>query len=180
MSKSNQTQELIIANNDLQVEIQRLTNELIATTSEISLQKTEKKKREAELKEATSELVIQTNEKSKWVEELAFANEELVFQSSEREKRAEELTQANLARILIEASHDPLFTINPEGKITDLNIASAHITGISREKLIGTDFFDFSFEKMQHGIDRVGHLEGYFLKGHFAGIHFCKIQNVVN
>jgi PAS domain S-box-containing protein len=47
------------------------------------------------------------------------------------------------ARSLIEASLDPLFTISPAGKITDMNNASVTITGIPREKLIGTDFFDY-------------------------------------
>jgi PAS domain S-box-containing protein len=47
---------------------------------------------------------------------------------------------------LIEASHDPLFAINPDGKITDMNNASVKVTGVSREKLIGTDFFDYSTE----------------------------------
>ncbi len=42
---------------------------------------------------------------------------------------------------LIEASHDPLITINTEGKITDLNEATVFITGIERKKLKGTDFF---------------------------------------
>ena len=50
------------------------------------------------------------------------------------------------ARSLIEASLDPLFTISPAGKITDMNEASVNITGISREKLIGTDFFDYFTE----------------------------------
>ena len=44
------------------------------------------------------------------------------------------------ARSLIEASTDPLFTISPEGKITDVNKAAASLNGIPREKLIGTDF----------------------------------------
>jgi len=47
---------------------------------------------------------------------------------------------------LIEASLDPLVTINTEGKITDMNKATADITGISREKLTGTDFFDYFTE----------------------------------
>src|SRR5690242_18458198 len=47
------------------------------------------------------------------------------------------------ARSLIEASLDPLVTISPEGKITDVNEASVKVTGISREKLIGTDFSDY-------------------------------------
>ncbi len=47
------------------------------------------------------------------------------------------------ARSLIEASLDPLITISPEGKITDMNEALATITGETREKLIGTDFGNY-------------------------------------
>jgi PAS domain S-box-containing protein len=47
------------------------------------------------------------------------------------------------ARSLIEASLDPLITISTEGKITDINLATVHITGKTREALIGTDFFDY-------------------------------------
>ena len=50
------------------------------------------------------------------------------------------------ARSLIEASLDPLVTISPEGKITDVNEASVQATGVSREKLIGTDFSDYFTE----------------------------------
>ena len=47
------------------------------------------------------------------------------------------------ARSLIEASLDPLVTISPEGKITDVNDASIEATGVPREQLIGTDFSDY-------------------------------------
>jgi PAS domain S-box-containing protein len=47
---------------------------------------------------------------------------------------------------LIEASLDPLVTISTEGKITDMNEATVNITGIPREKLTGTDFFDYFTE----------------------------------
>ena len=47
------------------------------------------------------------------------------------------------ARSLIEASLDPLVTINTEGKITDMNEATVNIMGIERAKLIGSDFFDY-------------------------------------
>ncbi len=50
------------------------------------------------------------------------------------------------ARSLIEASRDPMFTISPEGKITDMNNASINITEVTRENLIGTDFFDYFTE----------------------------------
>lgn len=50
------------------------------------------------------------------------------------------------ARSLIEASLDPLFTINLQGKITDLNNASVKIIGVSREDIIGTDFFGYFTE----------------------------------
>ncbi len=54
--------------------------------------------------------------------------------------------ESKYTRSLIEASLDPLVTISPEGKITDMNEALASITGISREKLTGTDFFDYFTE----------------------------------
>jgi len=50
------------------------------------------------------------------------------------------------ARSLIEASLDPLVTISPEGKITDVNEASVQATGVPREKLVGTDFSDYFTE----------------------------------
>ncbi|GGD80289.1 hypothetical protein GCM10011514_50420 [Emticicia aquatilis] len=99
-----------------------------------------------ELAIANKELAFQLEEKEKRAAELIIANKELVFQNIEKEKRVTELRIANYARILIEASLDPLFTISPEGKITDLNNASVNITGLSREKLIGTDFFDYFTE----------------------------------
>lgn len=61
------------------------------------------------------------------------------------------------ARSLIEASLDPLVTISPEGKITDVNEASAQVTGVPREKLIGTDFSDYFTEpeKARDGYQQV-------------------------
>ncbi len=50
------------------------------------------------------------------------------------------------ARSLLEASLDPLVTISPEGKITDVNRATEVVTGFSRERLIGSDFSDYFTE----------------------------------
>ncbi len=50
------------------------------------------------------------------------------------------------ARSLIEASLDPLVTISPEGKITDVNEATVKVTGSVRERLIGTDFWNYFTE----------------------------------
>ena len=52
----------------------------------------------------------------------------------------EQKQASQYARSLIEASLDPLVTISAEGKITDVNDASVKVTGVPREKLIGTDF----------------------------------------
>jgi len=49
-------------------------------------------------------------------------------------------------RSLIEASLDPLVTISAEGKITDVNEGLIKVTGMAREKLIGTDFSDYFTE----------------------------------
>lgn len=62
-------------------------------------------------------------------------------------KRAEELlSDSSYARSLIEASLDPLVTISAEGKITDVNEGSIKVTGMPRDKLIGTDFSDYFTE----------------------------------
>jgi PAS domain S-box-containing protein len=63
-------------------------------------------------------------------------------------KHAEEQARAAAAyaRGLIEASIDPLVTISPEGKITDVNKASELVTGVPREKLIGGDFSTYFTE----------------------------------
>ncbi|MFB3812927.1 MAG: PAS domain-containing protein [Terriglobales bacterium] len=53
------------------------------------------------------------------------------------------------ARSLIEASLDPLVTISPEGKITDVNEATIKVTGVPREKLVGTDFCSYFTEPDQ-------------------------------
>lgn len=55
------------------------------------------------------------------------------------------------ARSLIEASLDPLVTINPRGEITDVNRATTQATGLSREKLIGTDFSNYFTDPQKAG-----------------------------
>src|SRR6185369_7950265 len=64
---------------------------------------------------------------------------------------------AQYARSLIEASLDPLVTISPEGKITDVNEATMKVTGMPREELIGTDFSDYFTEpdKAREGYQQV-------------------------
>ncbi len=54
--------------------------------------------------------------------------------------------ESQYTRSLIEASLDPLITINAEGKITDMNEATVNVTGMTRKELTGTDFFDYFTE----------------------------------
>src|SRR5213594_2377455 len=57
-----------------------------------------------------------------------------------------EIQMSQYARSLIEASVDPLVTISADGKITDVNEATIKVTGLPREKLIGTDFSNYFTE----------------------------------
>ncbi|MGR9087453.1 MAG: methyl-accepting chemotaxis protein [Gammaproteobacteria bacterium] len=50
------------------------------------------------------------------------------------------------ARSLIEASLDPMLTIDPEGRITDANEAIIKVTGATRKELIGTVFSNYFTE----------------------------------
>ena len=49
-------------------------------------------------------------------------------------------------RSLLEASLDPLVTIDVNGKITDVNVATEKVTGRSRTELIDTEFSDYFTE----------------------------------
>ena len=158
--KEKRADELGIANKELAFqndEKEKRAAELIIADKELVYQTGEKKKRADELKIADKELVYQTKEKKKRAAELKIADKELEFQNEEKEKRItenEELEElsyslklaSQYARSLIEASLDPLFTINTDGKITDMNNASVNITGVSRENLIGTDFSNYFTE----------------------------------
>ena len=60
-------------------------------------------------------------------------------------------------RSLIEASLDPLVSIGPDGKITDVNTSTETVTGFTRNELIGTDFSDYFTEpgKARSGYQQV-------------------------
>ncbi len=77
---------------------------------------------------------------------------------TERKKVEEDIRRANAYnRNLIEVSLDPLVTIGPDGKITDVNAATAAATGFGRDELIGKDFADYFTEpdKARAGYQRV-------------------------
>jgi PAS domain S-box-containing protein len=158
--KEKRAQELITANKELLFqnnEKEKRAAELLIANKELAFQSHEKEKRADELILANKELAYQNEEKGKRAQELIIADKELVFQI--REKQKQEFTNIELeaisgnlklaaqySRSLIEASHDPLVTINPEGKITDMNEALTIITGYTRGELTGTDFLDYFTE----------------------------------
>ncbi len=161
--KEKRAAELILANKELlfqNKEKEKRAAELKIADKELIFQTGEKKKRAAELKIADKELVFQTEEKEKRAAELIIADKELLFQTEEKERRAaanKELeafsyslklaSQYSLS--LIEASLDPLVTINIDGKITDMNEATVNVTGFTREELTGTDFFEYFTESQK-------------------------------
>ncbi len=88
-------------------------------------------------------------------------NQELLNQKEQLKKLNSDITAQKLiskySLSLIEASHDPLFAINTEGKITDMNDASVKVTGLSRDQLLATDFFDYftapeKARELQHAV----------------------------
>ena len=165
--KKSEKDELITVRKELAFqnkEKKKRAAELSIANKELAFQNKEKEKRAVELGIANKELAFQDKEKGKRAKELGIANKELAFQNVEKEKRAAELIIANYARSLIEASRDPLFTISPDGKITDMNEATVKVTDLSREKLIGTDFFEYFTEpnKAREGYQEV------FAKGFVA------------
>jgi len=98
----------------------------------------ERKHAEEALQKSHDELEIRVKERTADLNE---AVSDLQKQVQQRIRAEEAFRSASLyARGLLEASLDPLVTISPEGKITDVNKATEAVTGISRERLIGNDF----------------------------------------
>jgi PAS domain S-box-containing protein len=62
---------------------------------------------------------------------------------TDRKQAVEERRAAAYVRSFIEASLDPLVTIDADGKVTDVNHATELITGHPRTRLVGADFADF-------------------------------------
>ncbi|MFA5864756.1 MAG: ATP-binding protein [Phycisphaerae bacterium] len=115
-----------------------------------------RERRQAEaLRKAHDELERRVEERTG---ELQAATVFLQNEITEREKIAKALRQTSLyTRGLIEASLDPLVTISPQGKITDVNEATERVTGISRGRLVGSDFSDYFTEpqKAREGYQKV-------------------------
>ena len=158
--KEKRAQELSIANKELAFqneEKEKRAQELSIANKELAFQNEEKEKRAQELGIANVELAFQNDEKEKRDAELVIANKEIIVQTIEKQKQESDnrelLASSNSLKLasqyslsLIEASRDPLVTISPEGKIMDMNEALVNITGISREEITGTDFFEYFTE----------------------------------
>ena len=139
---------------------QKWAMDLKIANRELAFQNQEKEKRAAELIIANKELVFQNQEKEKRAAELMLINQQLIFQNMEKErwqtknKELKDLNHtANLSSqytlSLIEASRDPLVTINTNGKITDMNEAFVFNTGMTREELTNSDFFNYFTEQQK-------------------------------
>ena len=93
---------------------------------------------------------------------------------TKRKKIEEKIELASLYnRSLIEASLDPLVTIGPDGKVTDVNKATEIVTGYSRNEIIGSDFSDYFTEpeKAKKGYKKV-------FKDGFVKDYPLEIQNL--
>ena len=155
--------DLKIANKELAFqnkEKEKRAAELVIANKELAYQNDEKEKRASELIIANKELLFQNEEKEKRAAELIIANKELLFQNKELEKwkivnrKLKDLNQtanqdSQYTLSLIEASRDPLVTINTKGKITDMNEAFVFNTGSTREELTDSDFFDYFTEEQK-------------------------------
>lgn len=89
-----------------------------------------------EIKTLNKELAFQNQENTNRTDELGIVNLELDIQTKLAQKQA-------YSRSLIEAIRDALFTIDIDGKITDVNKATTRVTGHSEKELLGSYFFNY-------------------------------------
>ena len=100
-----------------------------------------------ELQQFTEGLEVSNEELQDTTKEFQAVNKKLLNTTEELQAVNKKLKLANnYNRSLIEASLDPLVTIGPDGKITDVNLATELVTGYYRDELIDTDFSDYFTE----------------------------------
>ena len=134
---------------------------VFAAARDITERKTAEAEMEKLLKKAqlfAEDLEASNEELQSTTEELQASNEELLTTTEELRATNEKLELAGAYnRSLIESSVDPLVTIGPNGKITDVNNSTETVTGYSRDELIGTDFSDYFTEpeKAREGYKKV-------------------------
>jgi PAS domain S-box-containing protein len=97
---------------------------------------------------------------------LLYLQAEHIDITSQKKLEKERYLASLYSRNLIEASLDPLVTINSDGSISDVNLATEEVTGVNRENLIGSDFADYftDREKARTGYKNVfskGMVKGY-------------------
>lgn len=96
-----------------------------------------------------SDIHQQKEEKEVLEKAVAKRTAELEKKHKELEQKNRELTETHekllseYSRSLIEASLDPLFVVSPKGKITDMNQAAIKVVGVVRQKLTGTNFYNY-------------------------------------
>jgi PAS domain S-box-containing protein len=106
----------------------------IGINTEIHNQKLQNENLEEAVKVGSQELILAN-------ENLAQINIELVD--------SQQKLQSEYSRKLIEASKDPLVTINTQGKIMDMNEAMLKVTDKSREQLLHTEFCLYFTDKQK-------------------------------
>jgi PAS domain S-box-containing protein len=113
---------------------------LVFNNKLLESQNKEKIKLATRLVSLNKELVFQNQDKKQQISSFTSSIKKLSMENSKKVKNINELRVSNYARSLIEASRDPLFTINTKGEITDMNDASINAIGLTRKQLLGTDF----------------------------------------
>ncbi|WP_424355763.1 PAS domain S-box protein [Methanobacterium sp. MBAC-LM] len=116
------------------------TSKKLVSISAITRDITERKLTEEQKQKLLEELEVSNEELQDTTEELLVSNEKLQAANKKFE------LANNYNRSLIEASLDPFVTFGPDGKITDVNLATELVTGYSRNELIATDISNYFTE----------------------------------
>ncbi len=136
-------------------EVKRSEAELASLNEEFASANEALRISDEELKSSNEQLRGLNQQLDKVNEDLMISDEEIRRDKEELETKVGERTEALrmalekveisalYTRSLIEASLDPLVTVNKDGLITDVNDAAVNMTGVPRGQLIGTDFTSY-------------------------------------
>lgn len=123
-----------------------VTEQVIAKNRNLESEQLRSKELEEKVTERTYELNklnYELGQKNKSFEQV----NKLLLQKQQELEESQKKQLSEYSRRLIEATLDPLITIDLDGNITDVNKAMIEATDKKRTQLVGTNFIDYFIEK---------------------------------
>jgi len=134
-------QNTTVSKDDLKAIVEKRTSDLATANEALQADIIKRQQAEDALRRARDEMEAKVTERTA---ELAYANETLQSDIAERKQVEEALRQSEESyRDLFENAQDPIYVHTLDGTYISANRAAQHLTGFTRDEIVGKNFADF-------------------------------------